>query len=553
MISPENKTEPGPAISGDPLPQSDRPSFWNALGRIFTAEQLFDAGQAEKEWGSDTSGVDHPFLGAVMPQTREQIIELVQLANQFAVPLYTVSTGNNWGYGSSRAVRPGSLLVSLARMKRVVAFDEQLGVVTIEPGVTQADLRRFLDETKAPFLVPVHGGGPHCSLIGNALERGYGITPIADHFAAVQSIEVVLADGRVYRPSLTTLGAEQVDGLFKWGIGPHLDAIFTQSNLGIVTQMTIALARVPESTTAFYFWIQQDGQLEEAVERVRGALRRCGGLLGSINLMNARRLLAMRIPYSKEAVGSDGIWPDSLVGELSRTHQVPAWMGLGSIFGSQRLTAAARTEIRQILKPVASKLIFLDERRVHRMTRIGNWIPGFWKSALGGIVRAIESSYRLISGTPSTIALPLAYWRSGAMPDGGDMNPAKDGCGLRWYAPLVPMDPAQVRAFVTMVERICRAHGIEPLITLTSLSERCFDCTIPLLFDRQDAASLEQARAAHRALFAEGKKQGWVPYRVGVDQMELVVDSSTVYWQIVEQIKTTLDPKGILAPGRYAP
>jgi hypothetical protein len=54
-------------------------------------------------------------------------------------------------------------------------------VVTLEPGVTQARLHEFLCDGKYPYLVPVTGAGPNCSIVGNAIERGYGITPWVDH------------------------------------------------------------------------------------------------------------------------------------------------------------------------------------------------------------------------------------------------------------------------------------------------------------------------------------------------------------------------------------
>jgi hypothetical protein len=84
-------------------------------------------------------------------------------------------------------------------LQQIVDFDAELGTVTLEPGVTQGMLAAFLERERQPFLVPVTGAGPTCSLVGNALERGYGITPFADHFGAVLSLEAVLPDGRVYR------------------------------------------------------------------------------------------------------------------------------------------------------------------------------------------------------------------------------------------------------------------------------------------------------------------------------------------------------------------
>ena len=46
-------------------------------------------------------------------------------------------------------------------MNRIIELDEELGTLTVEPGVTQEQLARYLDEHDLPFLVPVTGGGPH--------------------------------------------------------------------------------------------------------------------------------------------------------------------------------------------------------------------------------------------------------------------------------------------------------------------------------------------------------------------------------------------------------
>ena len=77
------------------------------------------------------------------------------------------------------------------------------------------------------------------------LERGYGITPYADHFAAVTALEAVLPDGRIYRSALSELGGATVDRAYKWGIGPYIDGLFAQGNFAVVTNMTIALAPRP--------------------------------------------------------------------------------------------------------------------------------------------------------------------------------------------------------------------------------------------------------------------------------------------------------------------
>ena len=121
-------------------------------------------------------------------------------------------------------------------------MDPELGLVTVEPGVTQAQLRSYLDEHHLPFMVPASGAGPSCSLLGNAVERGYGITPYSDHFAAVTALEAVLPNGEVYRSAHAAMGGTTVDRAFKWGVGPYLEGLFTQGTFGIVTEMTYSFS-----------------------------------------------------------------------------------------------------------------------------------------------------------------------------------------------------------------------------------------------------------------------------------------------------------------------
>ena len=161
----------------------------------------------------------------------------------------------------------------------------------------------------------------------------------------------------------------------------------------------------------------------------------------------------------------------------------------------------------------------------------------------------------ILRGTPNDVALPLAYWRHRSSPEdmAKPLDPARDGCGLIWYSPLVPMTRRDVERFVATTTSTCLEFDIDPLITLTSVSPRCFDCTIPLLFDAEQAGAADRARACYRALFDRNAAEGYVPYRLPVTEMERVVDARHAYWDVVRTIKAALDPHGIVSPGRYAP
>lgn len=77
-------------------------------------------------------------------------------------------TGARFRYGD------GCVTLDLSRMDRLLDIDAELGLVTLEPGVTQKQLFDYLSSRNLNFFVPTTGAGPTASLVGNALERGFG-------------------------------------------------------------------------------------------------------------------------------------------------------------------------------------------------------------------------------------------------------------------------------------------------------------------------------------------------------------------------------------------
>lgn len=493
-------------------------------------------------------------LGAVRPASAEQVQQVVRLAGEYDVPIYPVSRGKNWGYGSANPTRPGGIVLDCSRMVGISEFDPELGLVTVEPGVSQGMLHRFLVEQNADLMVPASGAGPEASILGNALERGYGITPYADHFGAVTAMQAVLPDGTVYRSALTEMGAPLIDRCFKWGVGPYIDGLLAQSNFAVVTRATITLAPRPERVEGFFFSLRREEDLEGAVEAVRRITREAGGNIGAINLMNRRRVLSMMVPYPREQVGEAGVMDEILLKRLADQNGVEPWMGAGVIYGNRQMNAAVKAVVRRHLRPYTKQLKFVTLSFARRLQRWLNRLPAAFAPGLRKQIHTVEGALRNFAGEPTEVALPLAYWKSGTMPtDGTPLNPARDGCGLIWYSPLVPTVTNTVRDYVQMVERVCLAHRIEPLITLTSLSHRCFDSTVPLLFDRDDPAERQRATDCFDTLLSQGRSRGLLPYRAGINAMPQMVDPDQPYWRLVGRLKQAIDPQRLISPGRYCP
>lgn len=489
----------------------------------------------------------------VLPRSEAEIQAVIETARARNLPLYPISTGHNWGYGSAAPVTEGSVIVDLSGMDRILEIDPQLGLVTLEPGVTQQQLRDYLDERDLPFLVPVTGAGPTCSLLGNALERGYGITPHGDHFAAVMALRAVLPNGEVYQSAMAESGGAEVDQAYKWGVGPYLDGIFTQSGLGIVTRMTIALAPIPERVELFVFELPEQSDLEAGVDAARALRQALGDGLSAINILNRLRVLSMIEPYPKSDVATGQAIPAQIVESMAKRRKLPHWFGVGALYGTKETVPAMRRRVKRVLGPCAKRLVFFSKPKLAFLQALISVLPGATGRVLQERLGTLDETLDILLGRPRETALKLAYWKSGRLPEPGQaLDPARDGCGLMWYAPLVPMTGEAARRYVDMVNEVCPRFGIDPLITLTTISERCFDSTVPILFD--PAIDAARARDCYRALFDEGQKRGFYPYRMNLQSMGLYADrQDSVYWEAVRKIKSAFDPEGLLSPGRYHP
>jgi hypothetical protein len=95
-------------------------------------------------------------------------------------------------------------------------------------------------------------------------------------------------------------------------------------------------------------------------------------------------------------------------------------------------------------------------------------------------------------------------------------------------------------------------HGFDPLLAVTSRSPRVLSGTIPLLFDRRNPTDVARAKTCYRNLVRIGLENGWPPYRLGVDYMELIAcaaDSPSA--QVQRLLKNALDQNNVIASGRY--
>ncbi|WP_462418427.1 FAD-binding oxidoreductase [Kytococcus sp. Marseille-QA3725] len=172
-------------------------------------------------------------VGLVRARTVEDVQATLRFAHAHEVPV--VPQGARTGISGGANAVPGSLLLSVEKMDRVLQVDTAEQTVTVEPGIINQTLKDHLREYGLSY--PPDPGSVAISSIGGnvATNAGglccvkYGVT--RDY---VRQLKVVLADG-----SLTTLGPRTAKGV----AGLDLRGLFigSEGTLGVVVEVTLRL------------------------------------------------------------------------------------------------------------------------------------------------------------------------------------------------------------------------------------------------------------------------------------------------------------------------
>lgn len=525
----------------------------NAWKELLGSHSVLEHLAATKIYSANTLGSKKKILGSIYPKTTQEVSAAVRIAHQYKIPLYPISTGRNWGYGSATPVCDNCIILNLSKMNRIIRIDEQLGLVTLEPGVSQHQLNEYLSSHQLPFMTPVTGSSLHCSMIGNALERGYGINPIFDHCSAIMSIEAVLPDGSVYRSPLADLGIEV--NAYKWGIGPYLDGLFTQSNLGIVTSMTLALVKKPEHIEGFFFSLQNNQQLFDVIEPLRETLQSIGNNTSSIKITNQHRLLATMNLYPEKA--QRDLLDSPLLEQQLKNNNISTWMGFGAIYGHKSVVNSIKKVIKCHLKNKTDNLIFFNSRLEKIAHIMLKYFPFIKKLKCVPSIPKLNDMHfsflKFVSGYPHSASVPMAYYGTN-LPKSShvDLNPDQDGCGLIWFAPLLPMKMNSVIKCINAIQLVLAKHKMHFAMTLTNLSNYCFDIVVPILFDANNSSEVTNAHDCYKNLFHTCQQLGFVPYRIPNEFIELLNKNNTDSWRILgKTVKNTIDPECIFSPGKY--
>ncbi|AYD39945.1 FAD-binding oxidoreductase [Clostridium fermenticellae] len=169
----------------------------------------------------------------VKPGSPEEISKILEYANEEEISVIT--RGGGTGVVGGAIPTTASIILSLERLNKVVELDEKNLMITVEAGVTLADLLEVLNNQSELFF-PVHPGDEGAQ-VGGMVATNAGGTKAVKHGIMrnhVKALEVVLPTGKI-----VNLGGK----LLKNNMGYDLlhMMIGSEGTLGIITKVTLRL------------------------------------------------------------------------------------------------------------------------------------------------------------------------------------------------------------------------------------------------------------------------------------------------------------------------
>jgi glycolate oxidase len=321
------------------------------LRGIVGADQVHAAPGQLIAYSLDGTFAQDPPDVALTPASTDEVAAIVRYAVRERLPLVPRGAGTSLAGGAIPI--GGGILLSLARMNRIVEIDTANAVAVVQPGVVTADLQAAveqlglfyppdpasLNQSTLGGNVACNAGGPRCLKYGVTKDYVIGMT-------------VVLADGRALR-----LGGK----LMKNVTGYQLMQLFigSEGTLGVITEIVLRLRPLPRcrSTAAAYF-----PTLAAASEAV-SAIIAAGILPVTLEMMDHTTInvvedhLALGLPRDAEAMlilEQDGNDAAAALAEVERMAEL--CRGLGAVSVEVAADAQARDSLWRARRAVSGAL-----------------------------------------------------------------------------------------------------------------------------------------------------------------------------------------------------
>lgn len=490
----------------------------------------------------------------VYPSSTEQVQAVMKAAAAASVPVWPVSTGKNWGYGERTATYSAGITMVLERMNRIDHVDEELGYAVIEPGVTYKQINDHLKQTGSRLWADCAGTTQHASVIGNALDKGRGLTPMADHFGCLCGMDVVLPDASLLETGGGPVANNTVRHVYKWGVGPYLDGLFVQSNLGIVVKAGIWLMPAPEKFdfAAFEYKASPD-RLGDFIDDLR-ELVMARAIRSHPHLANDFAMMCILSQYPHDLLAGRRHLSEQAAARWRKEHGVAPWTFGCGLYGSHEEVRYQKRMLRKVLGRYGMVQFIgaaVSDNWYGKLVRYAAPIVNRLLGKSPEFTDVMVPAINLFRGIPTDDFVRQAYFKSHPEKPKEDIDPARDGCGFVWIGPVVPFTSKHVMAVLALTKRIFDNHEFDFFVEVIVESARSVIVLVGVFYDRHDPAEADRARNWYEEARDAYVEQGYPPYRATTMSMPNMLDTNPAARDFLARLKRSVDPGNVIAPGRY--
>jgi 4-cresol dehydrogenase (hydroxylating) len=486
-------------------------------------EFISNAAIIKEAYQRNISGILRSIPLVVLPTSEQDVAAVVHQAIKLGWKLYPISIGRNWGLGSKLPVQDGCVVMDLSRMNRILEVNESGRYAVIEPGVTQGQLATYLRQYHPAFTMNITGSFAETSVLGNVLDRGDGIYARIDDLLGVRGI---LGDGTGYEVGGQWGSAQKVKdpSLLRYGAGPDLVGVFSQSNFAVTTSIAFRIMKRPERRYLIWGHVGNE-RLAALMDQLdylgdQSLFRRASVNVGYANrFVQAQSSMMQRVQTAKPTQ-EENLWQFWLI--IDGTHR-----------SADCCAGEVTTSLKGFCDLIGSYRSFPDPPTIESLPRC------FWPliKPIQGIPddESIKSIYLL---TKTTLPKALA-----------EMDVDHTPFGMRSLVFSISPTGSSVREAADIITRV--KYRFQMNIRPSFFGDGRALITIHFRTDQPEL--VRAAESAEAALWEGLISAGYLPYRSSVNQMEKTIGARPSFFALVSKMKAALDPDNVIAPGRYCP